>query len=517
MTRSCGRREGLGELVDVVASVSRLISGEVSGIDLAPLRVDSGARAVLRAHEQLDDAAMRVHDALRELHRIAFRVPPLRGQGILVVGRDRRTILFDAALDAVGEDLGAVGEVAEDFDRRPFTETRRAEPVRRDRAHDPSERRCVVGEQERGVLVVGQAVHGVHVTQVLREAYDLPRRFADEGRRRNGDDDTMRDLCVGALALGALILVAVAPSWERTHGNSATLPTATLAQSAQPAATPISRSFDPSAALAVGPGFAICGASDTWRRPTVQQQSARVATDPRYRDLRFDDNSPVARQFRAAALMYDGAGSSSRAGLVMASGLWTEPRLGGVGCQTKEQQVWLFGYAPDSYQVIDGASAVLNVHEQPGFRMVVITGEPRRALVVFGKSQKLELLTMEVPVAAPSTPVVAAFPMSARPLELTLLPSCAIVSSYRHTDDSGNTWYVQCGVGKVNVSIPGDAVSQGWTLLGAEAPDGMQLLHKGALWMQISYRRDGAGINDPFEILQTYRPLVFSPAPRPTP
>jgi hypothetical protein len=348
----------------------------------------------------------------------------------------------------------------------------------------------------------------------------LPARFADEERRRNGDDDTMRDLWVGALALIALILVAVAPSWERTHGNSAALPTATLAQSTQPTATPISRSFDPSAALSVGPGFAVCGASDTWRRPTVQEQSARVATDPRYRDLRFDDNSPVARQFRAAALMYDGAGNSSRAGLVMASGLWSEPRLGGVGCQTKEQQVWLFGYAPDSYQVIDGASAVLNVHEQPGYRMVVITGEPRRALVVFGKSQKLELLTMEVPVAAPAASA-AAFPMSARPLELTLPPSCAIVSSYRHTDDSGNTWYVQCGVGKVNVSVPGDAVSQGWTLIGADAPDGTHLFHKGTLWMQIFFRRDGAGINDPFGILQTYRTLTLdasiSPAPRPTP
>jgi hypothetical protein len=205
----------------------------------------------------------------------------------------------------------------------------------------------------------------------------------------------------------------------------------------------------------------------------------------------------------------------------MASGLWSDPRLGGVGCKTKEQQVWLFGYVPDSYQVLDGASAVLNVHQRSGYRMVVITGEPRRALVVFGEGQKLELLTMEVPVSAPATPAVAPFPTSARPLELTLPPSCAIVSSYRHTDGSGNTWYVQCGAGKVNVSVPGDAASQGWTLVAADAPDGTHLFHKGALWMQIFFRRDGAGIEDPFGILQTDRTLTpgapVSPAPRPTP
>jgi hypothetical protein len=331
----------------------------------------------------------------------------------------------------------------------------------------------------------------------------------------------MRDLWVGALALVALILVAVAPSWERTHGNSVTTPTATSARSAQPIATPISRSFDPSGALAIGPGFAVCGANDTWRRPSVQEQSARVATDPRYRDLHFDDNSPSARQFHSVALLYDGSGSSSRAGLVMASGLWSDPRISGTGCSTKEQQVWLFGYAPDSYQVFDGATAALNVHAQPGYRMVVIIGTPRRALVVLGEGQKLELLTMEVSVSSPAAPAVGAFPVSARPLDLTLPASCAMTSSHRHADDLGNTWYVQCGAGKVNVSVPGDAASQGWTLVGADAPDGTHLFHKGSLWMQIFFRRDGAGIEDPFGILQTYRTLTpgapVTPGPRPTP
>ena len=99
-----------------------------------------------------------------------------------------------------------------------------------------------------------------------------------------------------------------------------------------------------------------------------------MATDPRFRDLRFDDNSPAARQFRAVALLYDGSGASSRAGLVLASGLWSDARIGGTGCNTKEQQIWLFGYAPDGYAPLDGGSAVLNVHPQPGYRMVVING-----------------------------------------------------------------------------------------------------------------------------------------------
>ena len=329
----------------------------------------------------------------------------------------------------------------------------------------------------------------------------------------------MRDFVAGLFTLAVLLLITVAPSWERTYGSSATAPTPTLApqRSAPPTATPISRAYDLSQALAIGPGFAVCGASDTWTRPSLQEEMARLDADPRYRGVRVDDGSPAARQFHAPAVLYDGSGSSSRAGTIALTGLWSDPRISGTGCQTKEQQVWLFAYAPDSYEVVDGASAVLNVHPRPGYRMVVITGEPRRALVVFGGDRKLELLTMEVPVAAPAASPLPSFPTSARPLELTLPASCAVTSSYRHGDDLGNTWYVQCGAGKVNVSVPYDATHQGWTLIGNDAPDGTYLLQRGRLWMQIFFRRDGPGIEDPFGILQTYRPLVFSPAPRPTP
>ena len=331
----------------------------------------------------------------------------------------------------------------------------------------------------------------------------------------------VRDLLAGSFALVVLVVIAVAPSWERTYGNSATTPTpapsATAARSATPVPTPISRSFDPSLALATGPGFAVCGASDRWTRPTLQEEMARLEADPRYRGVRVDDGSFAARQFHAPAVLYDGSGNSSRAGIIALTGLWSDPRIGRTGCSTKEQQVWLFGYAPDSYEVFDGASAVLSVHAQPGYRMVVITGEPRRALIVYGNSQKLELLTMQVTVPAPTSTPITAFWTSPRPLDLALPQSCAIVTSYRHTDDLGNTWYVQCGAGKVNVGIPGEAVRQGWVFLGGDQPDGMQLFQRGKVWMQIFYRRDGPGIEDPFGVLQTYRPLAPSPAPRPTP
>ena len=50
-------------------------------------------------------------------------------------------------------------DVTEHLDRSPVTETCRAQTVGRDRANDTGECRGVVREQERGVLVVAEAVH----------------------------------------------------------------------------------------------------------------------------------------------------------------------------------------------------------------------------------------------------------------------------------------------------------------------------------------------------------------------
>src|SRR6266852_9227032 len=127
----------------------------------------------------------------------------------------------------------------------------------------------------------------------------------------------VRDLLAGLFALAVLILIAVAPSWERTYGSSATAPTPTpTPQHSATTATPISRAYDLSRALATGPGFAVCGASDAWTRRSLQEEMAHLDADPRYRGVRVDDGSPAARQFRASAVLYDGAGSSSRTGIV---------------------------------------------------------------------------------------------------------------------------------------------------------------------------------------------------------
>ncbi len=155
----------------------------------------------------------------------------------------------------------------------------------------------------------------------------------------------MRELAAAALLLLALVVGALAPKIWPDETGSATLASATptLAGSAQ---TPPSwRGRDG------GAGFVVCGSNDTWRRPSVSEENAHLAADPRYRDQRVDDASPAARTFAASVLIYDGAGNSSRAGLATLSGLWADPRIGGAGCVSAAPQVWLFGYEPTGYLV----------------------------------------------------------------------------------------------------------------------------------------------------------------------
>jgi hypothetical protein len=49
--------------------------------------------------------------------------------------------------------------VAHDFDGRPLTESHRPQAIGADRPDDARERRGVVGERERAVLVVAETVH----------------------------------------------------------------------------------------------------------------------------------------------------------------------------------------------------------------------------------------------------------------------------------------------------------------------------------------------------------------------
>src|SRR5437879_13462108 len=107
-----------------------LVGREVTGVDVAPVAVPARTGSRTGPLQELDDARMRDREPPRELHRIAFVVPALGRHGVLVVRRDRRPVLVDAALYAVGEDLGRVGHVADDLRRCTLVHLRRAMPNR---------------------------------------------------------------------------------------------------------------------------------------------------------------------------------------------------------------------------------------------------------------------------------------------------------------------------------------------------------------------------------------------------
>src|SRR2546423_5058359 len=105
-----------------------LIGGEMARVDLPPAAVGTGTGRRAGPLKELDDARMRGGRPPRKLHRIALVVPPFLCDGVLVVRGDRRAVLVDAPLHAVGEYLGRVGNVADDLDGGPLVELRCAKP-----------------------------------------------------------------------------------------------------------------------------------------------------------------------------------------------------------------------------------------------------------------------------------------------------------------------------------------------------------------------------------------------------
>ena len=192
----------------------------------------------------------------------------------------------------------------------------------------------------------------------------------------------MRDLVIASLGLLALVGMTLAPSLDelsRRPADSRVLagsPLPTPTRSPGPWMLPTWRT------MASGAPYVVCGASDAWRRPTLAEQTARLASDPRYRRIRFDDDSQAAQAFRAPAVLYDGAGESSAQGLVAYTGLWSDPALHRNHCTSAEPQVWLFGYEPVDYAADDRDIAMLRVRPAAGYRFVVLTGTLRRTLVV---------------------------------------------------------------------------------------------------------------------------------------
>ena len=214
----------------------------------------------------------------------------------------------------------------------------------------------------------------------------------------------MRDLIVASLGLLALTGLAIAPSLDQLRqrpvesGVLAGSPPPAPSRSPGPWMLPSWRS------RAAGAPFVVCGASDTWRRPTVAEQTARLSSDPRYRGLRFDDNSEAAQVFRAPAVLYDGAGESSAQSFVALTGLWSSDTLHRDHCRSAEPQVWLFGYEPVAYVSDDPDIAMLRVRPSSGYRFVVLTGTLRRTLVV-AAATKLAVFDMwPTPASPPKQP-----------------------------------------------------------------------------------------------------------------
>ena len=83
-----------------------LVRAEVAGIELAVLGVDARPRAGALVHQESHDRGVRRADAARQLHRIALAVAPLLRERVLIERRERGTVLLDAALHPLGEDLG---------------------------------------------------------------------------------------------------------------------------------------------------------------------------------------------------------------------------------------------------------------------------------------------------------------------------------------------------------------------------------------------------------------------------
>ena len=331
----------------------------------------------------------------------------------------------------------------------------------------------------------------------------------------------MRELAPAAVLFIALLIGALAPQiWPDETGSGA-LASATPAPSASQR-LPSWRGRDG------GAGFVVCGSNDTWRRPSVSEENAHLAADPRYRNQRVDDASPAAKTFAGSVLLYDGAGNSSRAGLATLSGLWADPGIGGTGCSSAEPQVWLFGYEPMAYAADGLVGGTLTVHAATGYRMVVLTAAPQTLSVVEGKTTLAAFdLVKELPpqaaspkpiptptnrTPAPNSPRVPIFPRTDQPIELALPSTCAIESGGRHNDDLGMTWRVQCGSATANREVATAAITQGWQLSDGNPPIGVgiQNYSKSGLWMQIAYRLDGPAFADAFVIVQTLRPGIGS-------
>jgi hypothetical protein len=487
-----------------------LVRREMARVDLAPVAVRARPGGRPGPLEELDDPRVRSRDPPRKLDRIALVVAALLGDRILVVGGDRRAFLVDAPLDAVREDLGGVGDMADDLHPGPLVELGATQTVSRHRPHDAGDRRRVVRQEERLVLVVAELFHILLLSRMY-ELWLRKRTMTGPSRVETG---LVRELAAAAVVFIALATLTLAPRiWPEEAAGGALGP-GSASSTPSPTGPASWRGKDG------GAGFVVCGSSDTWARPTIAEESAHLAADPRYSGTRVDDNSAAARQFLASAVLYDGAGSSTRSGLVMTTGLWSDPEIGHAGCASAEPQIWLFGYEPVSYRGGWPGLGELAVRKVPGYRMVVLTGQLGSDLVLVDANGKLAVLDTRAWIGATPTPAPkrtlqapsgqdSPFPVTDRPLELTLPRVCLVSPQSRQPDGSAASWTVQCGSPKANLSVAILATKQGWShVAGPPIGVGMQTYVKGTLSMQLAYRLDGPAYSDPFIVVQYSRPFA---------
>lgn len=191
----------------------------------------------------------------------------------------------------------------------------------------------------------------------------------------------LRDLVLGTAFFVLLVFAAAVPSWSAAQVQVA---------AAAPAAAPAQVS-----PITSGPGFALCAADETWRRPTSGEQRAHLTGDHRVDGAWETTDSAGYQEFHAPAVLYDGTSASGLSWITHFTGLWNvwddaarRPKT----CWTEQPQVFLFGYEAIAYDAQDPKVALLRVRPASGYRMVILTGPVRGTIAVVSDKRLDELV-----------------------------------------------------------------------------------------------------------------------------
>jgi hypothetical protein len=207
--------------------------------------------------------------------------------------------------------------------------------------------------------------------------------FADDVRWRLREAAVVRDLVLGTALFVVLVLAAAVPGWSA--GRLDVAGAATARPAPRSSASPITS----------GPGFTLCTAAATWRRPTDDEQRAHLTGDHRFDGAWETADTAGYERFHAPAVFYDGSSASGMSWIMHFTGLWNvwdEPATRPKTCWTQEPQVFLFGYEALAYDAQDPKAAVLRVRPAPGYQMVILTGPIRPRIDIVADRKLYELV-----------------------------------------------------------------------------------------------------------------------------